>query len=320
MLPRVVSHADWSVDPKKRWIARAWLEGDTYRLEPPKPVGDVRSLISRVVARKGETAVLGFDFPIGVPSAYAERAGIESFPVALLEFGTGRWKHFFDLATRRTEISIEQPFYPFRPGGTKHADLITALGVNGMSDLRRRCDHGYPGRNAACALFWTLGGNQVGRAAISGWRDLLAPALRSHEIDIAVWPFGGELTTLAATHECVITETYPADACVQLGLTAPGRGWSKRKQHDRRSKYEHLAAWSRSRAIVLDVHLDSALKDGFGTAPDGEDPFDAVVGLLAMLDVVQGRRRDGAPEEPRTRTVEGWILGQGQAATAVPRF
>jgi len=28
-------------------------------------------------------------------------------------------------------------------------------------------------------MFWTLGGNQVGKAAISGWRELLAPARRA---------------------------------------------------------------------------------------------------------------------------------------------
>jgi hypothetical protein len=43
-------------------------------------------------------------------------------------------------------------------------------------------------------------------------------------------------------------------------------------------------------------------------AGEGEDPFDAIVGLLAMLEVVRGQRESGEPEE--AREFEGWILGQ----------
>ena len=45
--------------------------------------------------------------------------------------------------------------------------------------LLRRCERGGNGHKQACCLFWTLGGNQVGKAAIIGWRDVLAPALRN---------------------------------------------------------------------------------------------------------------------------------------------
>src|SRR5207249_732064 len=35
MLPSVIGHADWSADPKKRWICTATLEADAYRVESP---------------------------------------------------------------------------------------------------------------------------------------------------------------------------------------------------------------------------------------------------------------------------------------------
>ena len=44
-------------------------------------------------------------------------------------------------------------------------------------------------------MFWTLGGNQVGKAMIVGWRDLLAPARRAGG-DVAIWPFDGALAEL----------------------------------------------------------------------------------------------------------------------------
>ncbi|HCD85061.1 MAG TPA: DUF429 domain-containing protein, partial [Agrobacterium sp.] len=37
--------------------------------------------------------------------------------------------------------------------------------------------------------------------------------------------------------------------------------------------------------------------------------FDAVVGLLGMLDVVDGRRDEGSPDIEAVQQWEGWILG-----------
>ena len=58
--------------------------------------------------------------------------------------------------------------------------LLNGLGFNNhkIDVLLRKCEIGRIGRRAACSLFWTLGGNQVGKGAIAGWRDLLGPALR----------------------------------------------------------------------------------------------------------------------------------------------
>ena len=55
--------------------------------------------------------------------------------------------------------------------------------------------------------------------------------------------------------------------------------------------------------------------DGFGGGADGEDRFDAVVGLWGMLDVALGNRAPGEPDD-KTTWVEGWILGQPAAPSA----
>ena len=87
-LPALVAHADWSAHPAKRWMARAVLErGGRYLVQPPAPVGALDGLWARLEVDAPSGAILvGFDFPIGLPAAYAERAGIEDFRDALERF------------------------------------------------------------------------------------------------------------------------------------------------------------------------------------------------------------------------------------------
>jgi hypothetical protein len=65
------------------------------------------------------SALLGFDFPLGVPHAYAERAGIGAWCDFLATLDGDAGREFFAVATRREEISLRRPFYPQRPGGTR---------------------------------------------------------------------------------------------------------------------------------------------------------------------------------------------------------
>jgi len=64
----------------------------------------------------------------------------------------------------------------------------------------------------------------------------------------------------------------------------------------------------------LDIALKPALlgmiEKGF---PEGDDAFDAPVGLFEMIEVVTGRRQPGKPSEDRIGKLEGWILGQAVA-------
>lgn len=310
MLPEIVVHADWSTTPAKRWMATARLRDGVYRVECPERVRNPETLLESCTRDAGGGgALIGFDFPIGLPRAYARQAGIVDFRRALPAFGAGRWHRFYELAARPEEIALGRPFYPARPGGTRQAHLVDALGVASMDDLLRECERGGGDRRRACSLFWTLGGNQVGRAAIAGWRHVLVPAGERMGADLGLWPFEGDLQALLATRACVVAETYPADACVQLGLRTPGRGWSKRDAPDRRDQGRRLLQWAADKPIDLSA-VRETVEDGFGSAAAGEDPFDAWVGLLGMLAVVLGLQPEGAPGDREARRVEGWILGR----------
>ena len=160
-------------------------------------------------------------------------------------------ERFYTVAERQNQICLDQPFYPMRPGGRRRPQLLAGLGL-AWCDLLRRCDRASETRPAACALFWTLGGQQVGKAAITGWRWLLAPALRTGR-DLALWPFQGNLDELLARNRFVVTETYPAEFYRHLRLNVKG---GKRKQgrvkptrrrwsHGRRAKGSvSTASWS----------------------------------------------------------------------------
>jgi hypothetical protein len=309
--PDILVHADWGSDPRKRWMCiAAWIEG-RYLVHAPEPVGELAAFWARTLRRaRGGSVVVGFDFPIGLPVAYAERTGITNFKQALMEFGRGDWGDFYRLAERPEQISRHRPFYPYRPGGTRQSDLMQGLGVGSMHDLLRRCEQPTATRGAASPLFWTLGGKQVGRAAIIGWRDLLAPGLADPNLDLRLWPFDGTIGELAQPGRVVVAETYPAEACVHLGLSPPGNGWSKTSQTGRQAQSSSLLAWAARRGVVLEEPLRHMIADGFGPQNAAEDPFDAVLGAMSMVEVCGGHREEGAPSEEAVRRIEGWILGQ----------
>ncbi|MBB4576031.1 DUF429 domain-containing protein [Rhizobium lentis] len=306
MSVRVIAHCDWSVEGKKRWMCVAVRQDETWVLSAPEPVGDTQNLIHRLRRRSGADAavLMGFDFPIGLPAAYGRTLGTPDFPSFLRSFGDTRFARWFDVAKHHSEISIDRPFYPMRPGGTQRQHLFDALGLT-AKDLLRRCERATPDRGDACMLFWTLGGNQVGKAALAGWREIILPNMEK----LSLWPFDGPLHGLMVPGATVVAETYPGDVYGQLGV--PRRPvWSKRQQHGRRSVASHLVRWLENRPHVDGSGLQSLINDGFGNGKDGEDRFDATVGLLGMIDVVDGRRGEGVPEADDVKTWEGWILGQ----------
>ena len=137
MLPTLVAHADWSVRPGTRWLALAtWQPDGRYRAGASQPVGPLETLWARLAeAAGGGHALLGFDFPIGLPIAYANRAGIAEFRAAL----PGFVDRFYAAAERPDEIDLEQPFYPMRP----------AVGGDGICWLPRSA----PASTSRCGRF-----------------------------------------------------------------------------------------------------------------------------------------------------------------------
>ncbi len=301
----VVAHCDWSMEQKKRWMSVAIKRGGQWHVQPPELVGDTSSLFDRLRCQAVDpgSLLIGFDFPIGLPEAYARAAGLGSFREALTLFGSGIWSDWYNVASHRDHISLRRPFYPVRPGGTARAHLFEALGISDASSLLRVCERATADRQAACMLFWTLGGNQVGKGAISGWREIIVPRLDA----IGLWPFDGSLVDLANSKPVVVTETYPGNVYRQIGM--PRGGWSKRRQADRIRMGQSILPWLAARPDLDTGLLQPFIDDGFGSDKAGEDRFDATIGLLGMLDVVDGRRGEGIPAIAAVHKWEGWILG-----------
>lgn len=315
LLPSVVAHADWSIKAEKRWMTSAIRADDRYTVGAPKLVGDTGTLLRRLRSLgDGDPAIVGFDFPIGVPANYARRAGVDDFLVWLARLGAGEWERFFDVAERSQEIGTRRPFYPFRPGGTSRRHLLDALGVESTGDLRRQCEHAHTDRRAASPLFWTLGPNQVGKAAIIGWREVLGPGLRDQELAVAIWPFSGNLRDVLKQGRLVVVETYPAEFYHHLGVVwAAGRKGEKSgkgSQVARMAQVSSLLKWADQSGIALDPALQDTIRDGFGPNASGEDQFDATIGLFGMLNVLLGYRPLYEPESDEVRRIEGWIFGQ----------
>ncbi len=302
---KLVAHADWSATSTKRWLAIARrFQGGEWRAFPPQPVGEPGLLLTTLKASLSADgcALAGFDFPIGLPLAYARRAGIKDFLSLLPALGSGEWAMFYQAAAQEKEISLKRPFYPNRPNGSRRQHLVNALGVSCMDELLRQCELPQPHRKAACPLFWTLGAQQVGKAAIDGWKNVLAPGLQ----DLAIWPFSGTLDQLLRAGGIIVVETYPAEFYHRLGIG--GGRWSKRRAGDRRASASALLAWAARCHVRLEAGLQDEMLNGFGENATSEDRFDAVVGLFGMLDTIQ--KGVDEPLSPDIRTIEGWIFGQ----------
>lgn len=298
-------HADWSVDARKRWMCVA-VPGATGWHLMVQPVGSVETLLPRLLsAAQGGPVALGVDFPIGLPRAYAAgRAG--DFRSFLRDAPSG----FFDVADTIDDVCPGRPFYPRRGRlGMTRLSLAHALGFATTAELSRQCDRATATRPAGAPLFWTLGANQVGKAAISAWLDLLRPALAAPNPP-ALWPFDGPFRGLLAPGRVTIAETYPAEAMRQLSLTMGG---SKRRHADRLMLMPAVRdAMVRHRAAP-DPALDDLLTAGMGADTAGEDRLDCLLGVLCVLSVLQGAQ-DAAPPDPWITRWEGWVLGQAWPA------
>lgn len=302
-----IAHADWSVHSKKRWVAYGEPTPDGYVVSGPERVGDPETFLEATRRRAGDSPlIVGFDFPIGLPAAYAAKAGVSNFPAFLSACATGSDKAFFEIADTAQEIGLNRPFYPRGTRDCRRTDLFDGLGLQ-WDQLLRQCERATATRPAACALFWTLGGNQVGRGALDGWRNVLMPALARRSI--ALWPFEGQMTELLSRPQAVVVETYPADAVRQL-MGAPLGRWSKRKRADRQRIGPRL--FPEALNMRPSVALEADLRDGFGDAADGEDRFDAVTGAAALCQWALNGFPD-EPTDPVVRLIEGWIAGQGSS-------
>jgi hypothetical protein len=302
----LAAHADWSVNPAKRVISQAMRRAGRWGVGAPEQVGPPGDLLARLLSRAaGAPVAFGVDFPIGLPRAYAARAGITDFPAWLRALRPDA--PLFHVCDTLAELSLARPFYPRASvtGAGHLAALAQALGLADPQDLRRAVDHPTARRPGGAPLFWTLGANQCGKAALSAWRDCLLPAFAA-QIKLRLWPFEGDFCALLHPAQIVIAETYPAESLVQLGLTLRG---SKRKQADRQALAPDLLRSLARLHAAPSPALRDAIETGFGADPTGEDQFDSLLGVLNVIAII-----NGAPDRPPTSSpsdpVEGWVLGQ----------
>jgi hypothetical protein len=157
-------------------------------------------------------------------------------------------------------------------------------------------------------LFWTLGANQSGKAAIAAWQQMILPALTDQ---LRLWPFEGSFQALLSPGGIALAETYPAEAQRHLGIRLRG---SKRRHADRCATAGVLLRAMDQQSATPDDAMHPAILDGFGADANGEDRFDSVLGALCVLNVLAGNRPDTAPADRWIERWEGWVLGQ----TAMP--
>jgi hypothetical protein len=300
----IVAHADWSVDKAKRWVTIGRSHRGGWVLDAPQPVGEVAKFLVRLAAIRDEAVAFGIDCPIGLPRAYAEQlAGFKDFPTFLR--GLHPQSAFFQVAERLEDVSLARPFFP--AGNVKGMGLKLALarrlGLEDTMAMARLADRPTANRPAAAQMFWTLGPNQCGKAALAAWRDLLLPAFET--LPIKLWPFDGPFRALMAPGRVVVAETYPAEVLRQLGLRLAG---SKQDVAARKAAAAGIFAVMERLNVRPSPELSVAIASGFGAKPSGEDPFDSLIGALGMMTVLAGALPDvpPCPVDPW----EGWMLGQ----------
>jgi hypothetical protein len=305
----IAAHADWSIDPRKRWLSLARRGAGGWVAAAPRPVGDLAALLPGLLAA-GVPVALGLDLPLGLPRAHAAarpEAGFREFLAGLVAT-----PEFFVVNAGLETVCPARPFYPARGvRGMTRAAHAAALGFAGPEGLSRWCDRATAERPAGAPLFWTLGANQSGKAAIAAWRDWLVPALCA-DAPVRLWPFDGGLHALLEPGVAVLAEVYPAEALRHCGLKLAG---SKRAEAPRRALAPALRAAMAARGVVPEPALAAAIEAGFGRDAAGEDRFDSLIGLLGLIGVLEGMRPDFVPDDPWIRRWEGWVLGQ----TALPR-
>ena len=302
---------NWSKDPKKRWHVRlpCWRLTAHYLASAPTAVGSLLTYFTRLRRHVGVDASVftGLRLSHRPARAIRNQGRADRLFVPLCHASVAA-----NGAISTSQPGRSQPFHRLGPSirqrdsaGTKRQHLVDALGLADNSDLKRRCDR------SAEAPFWLVGPKQVGKAAISGWRDLLAPTL-AIDASLSIWPFDGRLSDLLARPGIVVAETYPAETYRHLALAISESSRKKGRQPDRAADASKMRAWGTHQWRAPDESTRERDRWRLRPRSDGEDRFDAVVGLFGMLAVVFGNLAPASQRTTRTK-IEGWILGHSDA-------
>jgi len=300
-------HADWSLSPKGRWVAKARRTDAGWEIHTIEPVGMLDPFRQSLSDHGTQYALwLGLDMPIGFVDAWYDGANVKDFKALLSLLETDKWQEFFDVCQSPDEIRHKRPFYP-RGSGTKGSvkrdHLIKALGLADFDALHRACEFPTNTRNAACPPFWTLGANQVGKAMLHGLKNLILPGYAD---GFKIWPFMGDLAALSKSPGVTLIETYPGEI---YGWLLDTSELTKSIQTSRKNYLHQLRDNASKKGIEISPSVWADIKDGFGPDHGKDDAFDALIGVMGLIEIAEGRRPEHLPRTPSILEREGWIVG-----------
>jgi hypothetical protein len=302
--------ADWSKDVSRRevYVAKV-LERTIQRLGPAR--WDFAKLAAAAQASRGYRSVLvGIDVPLGIPRSLAAASiqiagsSIQTFLGWLREACRGL--AFFSTCASPATWSPGQPFFAVGRGKGERNRWFDALRASSV-DPYRSIDR----RTGAKPVFIVSGlPGTVGSSAREVWRELMAFGTES-AVALGIWPFDGDLATLA-TSGIVVGEIYPrALYGVALGLAPP----------DQRHRLTIAKTQAAARAAALDSLVEQPwirqcaveVRD-LDSAHQSEDAFDALVSAAALLRCVC----EGTPLAGETDPFEGGMLGAASLDLSLP--
>lgn len=305
----IIWHADWSISAKGRWVAKADRTDDGWQINTIEPVGELDAFRASL-REMGRTQKvwLGLDMPIGFTSNWFDGANVKDFKALMELLETDVWQDFFDVCRLPEEITHQRPFYPKssgKKGSVKRDHLIQALGLSTFSDLHRRCELPTDARTAACPPFWTLGANQVGKAMLHGLQNLILPGFRD---GFNIWPYAGDLAACTNQSGITLIETYPGEIYGWLELSK----LTKSSQSSRAEAIRFLIEHSDNAGIEIADEVRYVIQDGIDRAQGKDDAFDALIGVLGLIRIAEGKRAENLPHRTPILEREGWIIGMDE--------
>ncbi|MEE3045282.1 MAG: methyltransferase type 12 [Pseudomonadota bacterium] len=308
-------HADWSISATARWVAKARRVTGGWQIYAIEPVGMLNQFLGTLADHGHKDALwLGLDMPVGFADYWYDGVNIQNFKSILKNGLTGPIEYFSTVCEHPDQITYHRPFYPRSSGpkgSVKRDHLVTALGLSRFDDLHRRCERATNDRAAACPSFWTLGANQVGKGMLHGLEHLIIPGAH---LGFNIWPFDGDLATCCQHPRVTLMETYPGEVYGWLGISE----LTKSNQKSRAKAVEFLIDFAARNAVEITPAVMADCKSGFGPDQGKDDAFDALVGVLGLIQIADGKRPEYLPDEPTIREREGWIMGLDPADIKTP--
>ncbi|MDG4718883.1 MULTISPECIES: methyltransferase type 12 [Thalassospira] len=308
-------HADWSISVKARWVAKSRRKAGGWQIHAIEPVGMLNQFRQSLADHgRNKSIWLGLDMPIGFAGYWYDGANIQNFKSLLKNIFSRDMEDFPYVCETPDQITYHRPFYPKSSGtkgSVKRDHLVKALGLSSFDELHRRCERATDDRAAACPSFWTLGANQVGKGMLHGLEHLIIPGARD---GFNIWPFDGDLAACCQHPGVTLMETYPGEVYGWLGISE----LTKSNQQSRANAVASLINYAARNSVEISPAVIADIQSGFGPEQGKDDAFDALVGVLGLIQIADGKRPEHLPDDRVIREREGWIIGMDGSTLKTP--